>query len=161
MDQWKTSWWISEWLSRVLRWKSVRMCVSCSLQLQLNWKQTKAIWYIVPRTYFQASPMTQPVKNLPDNAGDTGDWSSIPVSGRSPGEGNGNTSPVLPILPILLHYSCLEKTEEPGRQKSTWLQTVGHDWVIRHTPRTSPRCTGITLSHDYAWSWILLPGKVG
>ena len=32
------------------------------------------------------------------NAGDTGDAGSIPVSGRSPGEGNSNP----------LHYYCLE-----------------------------------------------------
>ena len=30
------------------------------------------------------------VKNLPANVGDTGDVSSIPESGRSPGGGNGN-----------------------------------------------------------------------
>jgi len=30
------------------------------------------------------------VKNLPANAGDTGDAGSIPESGRSLGEGNGN-----------------------------------------------------------------------
>ena len=30
------------------------------------------------------------VKNLPANAGDIRDWCSIPVSGRSAGEGNGN-----------------------------------------------------------------------
>ena len=30
------------------------------------------------------------VKNLPANAGDTRDMGSIPGSGRSPGEGNGN-----------------------------------------------------------------------
>ena len=35
------------------------------------------------------------VRNLPANAGDVG---SIPGSGRSPGEGNGNP----------LQYSCLE-----------------------------------------------------
>ena len=33
------------------------------------------------------------VKNLPANAGDTG---SVPGSGRSPGEGNGNTPVFLP-----------------------------------------------------------------
>ena len=46
------------------------------------------------------------VKNLPTNAGDTGDTGSIPGSGKSPGEGNGN----------LLQYSCLEIPwiEEPG-----------------------------------------------
>ena len=37
-------------------------------------------------------------KNLPTNAGDTGDVSSIPGLGRSPGGGNGN----------LPQYSCLE-----------------------------------------------------
>ena len=30
------------------------------------------------------------VKNLPINGGDTGDWGSIPWSGRYPGEGNDN-----------------------------------------------------------------------
>ena len=30
------------------------------------------------------------IKNLPANAGDRGDLGSIPGSGRSPGEGNGN-----------------------------------------------------------------------
>ena len=38
------------------------------------------------------------VKNLPANAGDAGGADSIPGSGRSPGERNGNP----------LQYSCLE-----------------------------------------------------
>ena len=37
-----------------------------------------------------ASQVGQQTKNLPANAGDTGDAFSIPGSGRSPGEGNGN-----------------------------------------------------------------------
>ena len=47
------------------------------------------------------------VKNRSANGGDARDMGSIPGSGRSPGEGNGNT----------LQYSCLENpmTEEPGR----------------------------------------------
>ena len=47
--------------------------------------------------------MTQTVKNLPANAGDTG---SILGPGRYPGEGNGNP----------LQYSCwrIPWTEEPG-----------------------------------------------
>ena len=45
------------------------------------------------------------VKNLPASAGDTG---SIPGSGRSPGEGNGN----------LLQYSCLENPMERGAQRA-------------------------------------------
>ena len=44
------------------------------------------------------------VKNLPANAGDAEDMGSIPVSGRSPGEGNGN----------LLQYSCLENPMDRG-----------------------------------------------
>ena len=35
--------------------------------------------------------MAQMVKNLPANAGDAGDMSSIPGSDGSPGEGNGNS----------------------------------------------------------------------
>ena len=41
------------------------------------------------------------VKNLPANAGDVG---SIPGSGKSPGEGNGNPS----------QYSCLENAMDRG-----------------------------------------------
>ena len=46
------------------------------------------------------------VKNLLASAGDAGDVSSIPGSGRSPGEGNVNP----------LQYSCLENiwTKDPG-----------------------------------------------
>ena len=50
------------------------------------------------------------------NAGDLG---SIPGSGRSPGEGNGNP----------LQHSCMENPwmEETGRLWSMGLQRVGHD----------------------------------
>ena len=44
------------------------------------------------------------IKNLPANAGDVREAGSIPGSGRSPGEGNGN----------LLQYSCLEKSHGRG-----------------------------------------------
>ena len=47
------------------------------------------------------------VKNLPANAGDAG---SIPGSGRSPGEGNGNP----------FQYSCLGKPMD----KEAWQATV-------------------------------------
>ena len=55
------------------------------------------------------SPMTQWVKNLPANAGDTGDWGSIPGLGRSPEEGNGN----------LVQYSCLENPIDRGAWGAT------------------------------------------
>ena len=44
------------------------------------------------------------VKNPPARAGDARDKSSIPGSGRSPGEGNGN----------LLQYSYLENSMDRG-----------------------------------------------
>ena len=50
------------------------------------------------------------VKNLPDNIGDTRDAGSIPGSGRSPGEGNGN----------LLRYSFLENSMD----REAWRVTV-------------------------------------
>ena len=46
----------------------------------------------------------QLVENPPANAGDTGGVGSIPGSGRSPGEGNGNP----------LQYSCLENPMDSG-----------------------------------------------
>ena len=58
------------------------------------------------------------VKNPPANAGDSRDSGSIPGSGRSPGEGNGNP----------LQYSCwkIPWTEKPGCDP--WgSQRVGHD----------------------------------
>ena len=44
------------------------------------------------------------VKNLPANAGDAGNMGSIPGSGRSPGEGNGNRP----------QYSCLKNPMDRG-----------------------------------------------
>ena len=49
-------------------------------------------------------------KEQPANAGDIGDVGSIPGSGRSPGEGNGN----------LLQYSCLENS----MNREAWWATV-------------------------------------
>ena len=50
------------------------------------------------------------VKTLPANAGDAGDASSIPESGRSLGEGN--------VYP--LQYSCLKNPMD----RRAWLATV-------------------------------------
>ena len=50
------------------------------------------------------------------NAGDLG---SIPGSGRSPGEGNGN--------PLQYYYLENPMDREPGRLQSMGLQRVGHD----------------------------------
>ena len=56
-----------------------------------------------------ASQVALVVKNLSAKAGDVRDAGSIPVSGRSPGEGNGNP----------LQHSCLENPMHKGACRST------------------------------------------
>ena len=68
----------------------------------------------MPKVYGVTKSWTQPstqafqvvlvIKNLPDNEGDIRDTGSIPGSGRSPGEGNGNP----------LQCSCLENPMDRG-----------------------------------------------
>ena len=71
-----------------------------------------------------ASPSV--VKNLPANSGDTRDMSSIPESGRSPGEGKGNP----------LQYSFLENSLNRGAWKATvhGVARVKQDLVIQLPP---------------------------
>ena len=59
-----------------------------------------------------------------ESACSEGDLGLIPESGRSPGEGNGNS----------LQYSCLGNpwTEEPGGLQSLRSQRVRQDLVIEH-----------------------------
>ena len=63
--------------------------------------------------------MAQQVKKSACKAGNTGDMSLIPGSGRSPGEGNGNP----------LQYFCLGNPmdKEPGTLQSMGSQRVGYD----------------------------------
>ena len=58
------------------------------------------------------------VKNLPANAGDSRDVSSIPGSGRSPGGGHGNP----------LQYSCLENSMDRGSWQAT-VHRVIKSWM--------------------------------
>ena len=58
------------------------------------------------------------VKNLPANAGATGDASSIPGSGRSPGGGYGNP----------LQYSCLGNPMDRGDWQIT-VYGVSKSWT--------------------------------
>ena len=62
------------------------------------------------------------VKNPPANAGAAGDMGSIPGSGRSPREGNGNP----------LQYSCLRNPMDRG----AWWATV-HE-VAKSQDTTEP-----------------------
>ena len=58
------------------------------------------------------------VNNLPANAGDTREMSSIPGLRRSPREGNGNHSSILAWR--------IPQSEEPGGLQSVGSQRVGH-----------------------------------
>ena len=85
------------------------MCNSFDYSVAYNAKSWKHIckrliklWY----TYIRSSQGALVVKHLPANAGDAG---SIPGSGRSPGEGNGNP----------LQYSCLENPMDRGAWRAT------------------------------------------
>ena len=70
------------------------------------------------------------VKNLPANAGDTGDSGSIPGSGRYPAGGNGNP----------LQYSCLGNPMDGG----AWQTTVHEVCNDR---------TGGQMFYSCLWSW--------
>ena len=61
----------------------------------------------------------------------TGDLGSIPRSGRSPGEGNGNP----------LQYSCLENPMGRGAWRATVdeVARVGHDLATKPPPPPPPR----------------------
>ena len=69
------------------------------------------------------------VNNPPANAGDTRDLSSISVSGRSPGEENGNP----------LYYSCLGNPTDRG----AWQFTV--HGVIKNQTRLNTHTLYSTL----------------
>ena len=79
-----------------------------------------------------ASQVVLVVKNLPAKAGDSGDASSTPGSGRSPGGGNGN----------LLTYSCLENPVD----RAAWQNTV-HSVTEENTTEglTVSKCN---INHD-------------
>ena len=67
------------------------------------------------------------VKNLPANAGNTGDKSSIPGSGRSPVGGNGDP----------LQYSCQDNPMDRGDWRATVHGAIKEsdttEWLSKHT----------------------------
>ena len=73
------------------------------------------------------------------SAYNVGDPGSIPGSGRSPGEGNGNP----------LQYSCLENPMGRGAwwAKSMWSQRVRHNWA-----------TSLHFTSSLSWLSIYLLG---
>ena len=77
------------------------------------------------------------VKKSTCSAGDARDAGSVPASGRSPGEGNGNP----------LQYSCLEKPMDKG----AWRATVHGVTRVRHNGVTNT----FTFSKKLALSFSL------
>ena len=96
--------------------------------------------------FFNRFPSGSDSKVSAHSAGDLG---SIPGSGRSPGEGNGNP----------LQYSCLENSMDGGAWWATvhGLQRVGYDWarsllhiyIFLHIPFHSGLWQGIEYSSLY------------
>ena len=90
------------------------------------------------------------VKNQPSNAGDIGDWSSIPESGRSPRGGHGN----------LPQYSCLENPMDRGAWRATvirltkskaWLSDISSVQSLSHVQLCDPmdcRTLGFPVYHQ-------------
>ena len=89
-------------------------------------ERDKGIYLLYPLSLYFQMPLTI-ARRFPDGSDgkesvwNAGDMGSIPGSGRSSGEGNGNS----------LQYSCLENPmeEELGGLLAMGLQRVGHNWV--------------------------------
>ena len=87
-------------------------------------ERDKGIYLLYPLSLYFQMPLTI-ARRFPDGSDgkesvwNAGDMGSIPGSGRSSGEGNGNS----------LQYSCLENPmeEELGGLLAMGLQRVGHN----------------------------------
>ena len=66
------------------------------------------------------------VKNPPVNAGNTGDMGLIPGSGRSPGEGNGNTIVFLPGKPHGQRRLAFYSPRGHTRVRQDWATEQAH-----------------------------------
>ena len=93
------------------------LCACVSPKSPLH-KETSPVRFGVHPTAAWGLPPWLSGKELVCNARDAGDADSIPGSGRSPGEGNGNP----------LEYSCLENPMD----KEAWRATVHGSQRLRH-----------------------------
>ena len=112
--KWRPPWRPGVWGRSV--WQAVSLfslnSVQCSLASEIcSWFCQKTVSprilkkvILNAKAYVHTHAFLTLVKNPPGNVADTGDSVSIPGSGQSPREGNGNP----------LQYSCLENSEELG-----------------------------------------------
>ena len=80
-------------------------------------------------------------KNLPANAGDTGDSGSVPGSGRAPGEEYGKP----------LQYSCLENPADKGAWWATPLWAIVHKVTESQTWLSNWACTLLLHTDNLLW----------
>ena len=92
------------WISSSKMWR--RKCPSHLIVVQITKQNQKMALYSVVPSKQMGFPAGSVVKNPPANAGEL---SSIPWSGRSPGEGNGNP----------LQYSYLGNPTDQGAWQAT------------------------------------------
>ena len=85
------------------------------------------------------------VKNPPAHAGDITVASSVPESGRSPGEGHGSP----------LQYSCLENPTDRG----AWQATVPGVTRIEHDQATKPPPPPQPTESSVIWAGLTSPGS--
>ena len=110
--------------------------ISCSLYHFLILCCRRSNYSIIVGFFF---PLLMCSKGFPhisvgkESACNAGDLGSIPGSGQSPGEGNGNP----------LQYSCLENPMDRGTWRATvhGVTRVGHD--LATTPPPPPMCSNL------------------
>ena len=109
---------------RVLLTSSAVPGTLCSGEVLLNFKIYKiSLNTNYNSVYHRASQVALVVKNLPATPGDIRYAGLLPGSGRSPGEGNGNS----------LQYACLENPMDRGAWQATvhGVTRVGHDLATK------------------------------
>ena len=82
------------------------------------------------------------VKNLPANAGGTGDTGLIPGLGRSPGAGNGNPLSISQFLNT--HCQCLHLSQTGSPQLENWHRSADHTFS-----NTVPEYFKASLRHSF------------
>ena len=91
-----------------------------------------------------ASQMVLEVKNLPANAGDTGDMSPIPRLGRFPGVGKGNP----------VQYACLENSMDREAWRAS-IHRVAKSWTRLKQLNMHAPFIIYHLAGHYLYNWRL------